>query len=209
MSDLMVRGPIIGSSGAPSPLTAGITGGQRVLDAHGRYFDSVMRGNTYVCANQSGVTTQAGLSATTPALTLYNPVGSGVYAEIVFAGCFASVAFAAAAAVWLAANTNLSAAAVTGTAGSVRNALLGAAVGNKVACYTAATLPAAPVAVAALGVGLTGAITTLPALPTLGRFFDGALILYPGAALSFQTSTASGASGFFGEFAWEEIPLLP
>ena len=170
------------------------------------YQKAVESGSVYSVVNQAGITTQAGLSATTPALTLYNPVGSGVKGVLLYAGCVNTVVFAAASVIWLGANTNLSAAAVTGTLTTAhRNSNLGVAAGNKITAYLAATLPAAPVAISILGVGLTGAITTIPQIPTLGRHFDGAIIIGEGAALSFQTSTASGASGFFGEFIWFEI----
>lgn len=103
--------------------------------------------------------------------------------------------------------TNLVAAAVTGTETTAhRNLLLG---GPKpsIVPLLAATLPVAPVAVAILGMGLTGAITTLPASPSIGRWFDGALIIPPGANFSLQTSSASGASGMWCEYIWEELPI--
>lgn len=183
------------------------TGCQVVTQGHGRLQEAVLRGNVYLSANQTGVTTQAGLSATTPALTLYNPLGNNKNLILLYAGCVNSVAFAAASVIWIGANTNLAASAVTGTAATVRNAMLGNANSPSAFAYTSATLPTAPIAVATLGVGLTGAITTIPALPTYGRFFEGEIILMPGAAVSFQTSTASGTSGFFGEFVWEEVSI--
>ena len=209
MSDAQIRGPIFGTTGSPVPFTSDITGASRATNAHGLYFEPCSRGAVYSVANQAGVTTQAGLSATTPALTLYNPLGSGVNGILLYAGCVSSVAYAAASVVFIGANTNLAAAAVTGTATTAhRCGLLGGSV-PKLMPLLAATLPAAPVGVAIVGVGLTGAITTTPAIATLGRFFDGSIILRPGSAISFQTSTASGASGFWGEFVWEEAPELP
>jgi len=171
-----------------------------------RYYELVKTGNVYSVANQSGITTQAGLSATTPALTLFNPSGSGVTGILLYAGCVNTVAFAAASVIWLGANTNVVASAVSGTLTTAhRNNNLGAASGNKIQALLAATLPAAPVAISTLGVGLTGAITTVPQIQTLGKWYDGAILIKEGAAISFQTSTASGASGFFGEFIWAEI----
>ena len=173
-----------------------------------KYQEAVVTGNVFTVSNQSGITTQAGLSATTPALTLYNPAGSGVNAVVLYAGCTNTVAFAAASVIWVAANTNIVAAAVTGTATTAhRCALLGNGKQPSIQPLLAATLPAAPIAVSILGVGLTGAITTSPTGQTLGRYFDGSLIIAPGAALSFQTSAASGASGFFGEFIWIEFAI--
>jgi hypothetical protein len=158
----------------------------------------------WVC-NQAGVTSQAGLSATTPVLTLYNPSGSGVNAHLVFAGGTYTVAFATAGAIFLAANSNTAAAATTGTATTAhRNAVLG---GAAPVCtpLLAATLPAAPVAIDILGTGLTGAITTVPGMPTFGKWYSGSVILQPNTAVSIQTGVASGASGLFCTFAWKEV----
>ena len=179
-----------------------------VADVQARFYEAVARGKVWGVANQAGITTQAGLSATTPALTLFNPKGSGVNGVIWFAGANNSVAFAAAALIWLGANTDIAAADVTGTATTAhRNLLLGNGSQPAIRPLLAATLPAAPIAIASIGVGLTGAITTLPVVPTVGRWFDGSLVLAPGSAISFQTSAASGATGFFGEFVWEEVSL--
>jgi hypothetical protein len=171
-----------------------------------KFQEAVLTGDVFSVCNQTGITTQAGLSETTPALTLYNPAGSGVNAVLLYAGCINTVAFAAASVIWIGANTDITANAVTGTATTAhRCSLIGNAKNPAIKPLLAATLPAAPVAVATIGVGLTGAITTTPAYPAIGRHFDGSIIIAPGAAISFQTSTASGASGFFGEFVWFEI----
>jgi len=169
-----------------------------------RYQEAVLSGKVFTVSNQTGITTQAGLSATTPALTLYNAAGSGVNGVLLYAGCVNTVAFAAASVIWLGINSNVVAASVTGTATTAhRNNLLGSG-SPTLQPLLAATLPAAPVGGPILGVGLTGAITTTPQLSPTGRWFDGGFIIAPGTAVSFQTSTASGASGFFGEFIWFE-----
>lgn len=168
--------------------------------------EAVNRGRVYAVANQSGVTSQAGLSATTPVLTLHNPPGSGVNAVIWYVNSVYLVAFVAAAAVWVALGGGPEAAEITATlTTSHRNLLTGKADGNKVRALTAATLPAAPVGVHLLGAGLTGAITTLPVVQTLERWLNGALILRPGFNMSVQTSTASGASAQLNEYIWEEV----
>jgi hypothetical protein len=100
------------------------------------------------------------------------------------------------------------AAAVTGTLTTAhRNMLLGAANSPKCIPLLAATLPAAPVGISLLGVGLTGAITVSPTVQTVGKCFDGSVILTPGTAVSIQTGVASGASGMFCEFIWEEVAI--
>lgn len=171
---------------------------------------AVAKGRVYSTCNQVGVTSQATLSATTPVLTLANPAGSGVKGRLWFAGASFLVVFAAGAVVLLAAGTDSAAAAVTGTKSiTTRRGRLGGLSdqGNSIQAFLAATLPAAPVGIAVLGCGLTGAITTAPTAPMLGRWFNGAIEIMPGCNISIQTTTASGASGMVCEYIWEEVDL--
>lgn len=181
-------------------------GSLAVAGASASFQEAVNRGRCFGVANQTGITTQAGLSATTPALTLYNPAGSGVNLAVWYVGVNFTVAFAAAAEIFVAVGTNTVAAAVTGTATTAhRNLKLGSGANMAASPYLAATLPAAPVAIGLLGAGLTGAITTVPGTQNYERWYNGALILTPGTNLSIQTSTASGASATFCEYLWEEF----
>jgi hypothetical protein len=171
---------------------------------------AVGEGRVYSVCNQAGVTSQAGLSATTPVLTLYNPLGSGVKGRIWYVGAVFTVVFAAVATVFVAVGTDVQTAAVSGTLTTThRRTRLGSLLshGNSVIPLLAATLPAAPVAVAILGAGLTSAVNLVPNTQPMGRWFNGALELMPGANLSVQTSAASGASGTWCEYIWEEIDL--
>lgn len=173
---------------------------------------AVERGRCFATTNQgTGIITQAGLSATDAILALHNPAGSGVTGRLWYAGFLAKVAWTAAGVVWLAANTNTVAAVVTGTAAVVRNLKLGGLTdsqGQTLLALTTATLPAAPVAICTLGVGLTAAITVQTGLLPMGRWFNGAILIQPGTTLSFQSSTASGAAASHGEFIWEEIDYV-
>ena len=194
------------SDGAVEPARGDNTGAAVVTQGHAAFQEAVLRGSVYGVANQTGVTSQAGLSATTPVLTLYNPLGSGKNCVVWYAGATFLVAFAAAAAIFAAVGTDVQSAAVTGTLTTThRNLKLGMTQSPAARTFLAATLPAAPVAVSLLGVGLTGAINLLPAAPPVGRWFNGSIILKPGTNLSIQTSTASGASGMLCEYIWEEI----
>lgn len=181
--------------------------GIRVAENQAFFQAAVERGRCFSVANQTGVTSQAGLSATTPVLTLANPSNSGVNAVLIYAAANFLVAFGAAAAIFAAVGTNTAAAAVTGTDTTAhRNLLLGGAA-PIIIPKLAATLPAAPVAIDILGAGLTGAITTLPGQLPYERWYNGAIILPPGTNFSLQTSTASGASGMLCTYIWEEVPI--
>ena len=196
----------IKGNGATVPLRAGANRELIVNQGNALFQEAVLNGQVYAVANQTGVTSQAGLSATTPVLTLYNPLGSGKNAVIWYAGAIFLVAFAAASAIYVAVGTDVQSAAVTGTLTTDhRNLKLGMTQSPAVRTYLAATLPAAPVAIALLGAGLTGAITTAPAIKPIGRWFNGSMVLKPGTNLSIQTSTASGASATLCEYIWEEV----
>ena len=199
-------GAIKTTDGSPEALRGDKSGATVVTQGHARFQEAVLQGNVYGVANQAGVTSQAGLSATTPVLTLYNPAGSGKNLVVWYAGAVFTVAFATAGAIFVAVGTDTVAAAVTGTLTTAhRNLKLGLTSSPTARTFLAATLPAAPVAVALLGVGLTGAITVTLADRPIGRWFDGSLILIPGTNMSLQTGVASGASGMFCEYIFEEI----
>lgn len=171
---------------------------------------AVERGRCFTFANQTGTTSAAGLSGTTPGLCLANPGGSGVRGRLWYAGCSVTVAAATAGAVWLAAGTNTIAAVVTGTLATAhRNLKLGGenSQGNKIVAFLQPTLPAAPVAISVLGALLTGAITTQILIGSIGRWFNGGVLIEPGTNISIQTGVATGASGLFAEFVWEEVDI--
>lgn len=195
-----------GSSGEQLGVTLAPSRGLRIAPAQSAFQNAVEIGNVFGVCSQAGVTSQAGLSLTTPVLTLYNPASSGKNLVLWYAGVTFTVAPATAGAVWVAVNTNTAAAATTGTLTTAhRNMKLGTGVNMVAQPLLAATLPAAPVAISILGVNFTGAITTVPMAQTLERWFNGSIILKPNTALSIQTGVASGASGTFCEYIWQEV----
>lgn len=182
-------------------------GGQLNSPISASFQEAVLRGNCYSVAAAAGVTTQAGLSVTTPSLTLANPAGSGVNAILWYAGVTYTVVFAAVAAIWLAAGTTTGA-AVTGTDAVLRrNCLLGSSNNPKINPFLAATLPVVPVAVDILGAGLTGAVNLFPQMLIMEKWYNGAFVITPGSNVSIQTSTVSGTSGQWATFKWEEVPV--
>ena len=168
------------------------------------YEEAVSRGNVYVVAAQATVVTQAGLSATTPAMSIANRNASGKIVKLWFARWETLVSASTAFQAWLAQGA-VNATAVTETTPStdVVNAKTGA-IGNPtgVGVSIVSTLPAAPVAVALLG-GASSAAITVGLLNAAGeRWFNGALWLPAGANWSIQTSTAGT---IFSEFIFEVV----
>jgi hypothetical protein len=187
-------------------------GGMTVVNqGRGKYIESAIRGALFGCCNQSGVTSQAGLSGTTPVLALYNPPGSGVNVALIYAGANILASAATVGAVWVAQHQATAAAAAVSAVGTllVTRRLfvpIAAAISGQATAHLAGTATT-PIALATLGVMKTGAITTIPEIQTLGRWFDGAIVLAPGAALSIQTGVASGTNGLMCEYIWEEISI--
>ena len=188
-----------------SNIVQGQHGGVLSNQASAAFDEAVERGNVYVTANQTTVTTQAGLSATTPALTIANRPNSGKSVRIWYASAVGLVAAAAGATIWATLGGYSATAVTETTAATVRNMKTGDASSPPgVACLAVATLPAAPVAIGQLGAQLTGAITTAPTTMPFERWYNGALRLNPGFNFSIQTSTATT---LFCEYVFEVVDL--
>lgn len=174
-------------------------------DGHSRFQELSLRGNGYHCADLGGtpVTTQAGLSATTPALTLWNPVGSGVNLVV----NTASVGFttiAATATFMLAVSTGVQSAPVTVTTAFVTNNKIGSASTPLGQCYRVATLANAPFMVRVMGTVGNGvnATSSAEAIGQLIDRVDGELVITPGELITVQTTAAAAV---LAAFSWEEV----
>lgn len=178
-------------------------------DGHSRYQEASLRGNSYTCANLGGtaVTTQAGLSLTTPALMLYNPVGSGINMVVntwtvnVTTGVAVPVQF------MLAITSNTIVAPTLTTAATITKNVIGQAGNPNGGCYRVSTLPVAPVAVRYIGTvsGLASVVGTSANQVLLKDDIGGELVLAPGASLSLQTSAAASV---VASASWEEVSTL-
>ncbi len=171
-------------------------------DISSRYELSVLEETVFTGANLGGtpVTTQAGLSATTPALTLYNPVGSGVNLVLLNVSVNVTTAPAAVAGLMLAFNALNATPPATTTTATVTNAIIGFTGTPKGQCFRIATLAAAPVAFNFIG--SVGAAST--ALTTLFTNIDGLVIIPPGVAISIQSTSAIAITA---NYTWKEISL--
>ena len=185
---------------------AGQLGDIIVSELHGRYYETNYRNALFMGANTAGVTTTVGTAATYVGLCLSNPIGSPVNLSLTKVGWAAIVAFTAAASIGLMSGYSANVAVVHTTPITPRASLVGANAGYGL-LDSSATLPVTPTLTHIIGAGLTGAITTLPSIGPVFIDMEGSIIIPPGGFVAFQTSTASGASGFFGSFQWEEVPI--
>ncbi len=196
-----------GRPGSYPTAKASADGFALVQDGHSRFQQAVLNGNCYCVGDGTGGQNPSGLSASPISVCLFNPKGSGINAVIWYASVSSIVAPAAAQVVWLGINNNIAAAAVTGTALAAKNCLVGNAKTGAVTPLTTATLPVAPVVALVLGAFSTGAVTVQMMVPVVGGWLDGALVIAPGGAVSFQFSTISGAAGNMASWIWEEVPV--
>jgi hypothetical protein len=203
MSDLQKVGPDWGGTGTFKPFTAGFSGGQRVQDAHGRYYDSCARGQIFNAATQAGQTTSAGLATTYVGLCVSNPIASKVNLVVNKVGWAWTVIAAAVNGIGLAIGFSPSANVTHTTPLVPSSSFVGAPTGYAKA-DTAATLPVAPAYMMFLD--NTPAATTNPK----GGIIDleGGIVVPPGGYICTVTTAASSAAAFWASMQWEELPNL-
>jgi hypothetical protein len=172
------------------------TGEQVIAQGHGPNYEQAGRGKVFWASSQAVVTFGAALTATGVTFHLANPVGSSVNLEILQTRITVLTVTAAGGIVyaWNAPSlTNVTA----GTALTV-NSLNGAP--GIAQAKAATTLPAVPVAIAALASAVTAA-----GIFQITDYVDGAIVVAPGAVLSIQGITYTGTSLL--SMYWAECPI--
>lgn len=199
-------GPITSSDGAVAAHRFGRDRALIVQEGHGRFQELSVRGNAYTGMNAAGttVTTQAGLSATTPALTLWNPVGSGKNLVLNTVSVVVSTSGASTVDFILAYST--SGAPTATTKAQVQQNLIGSFAQPVGQIYSIATLVAAPQAIRYMGTlfGAAGVAVVTPFYFPLVDHVDGEIVVGPGSLITLQTSAAIPV---LASFTWEEVPL--
>ena len=191
------------ANGSDSDLRSDKTGALVVTQGHSKFQEQVLAGNVFIGSNLGGtpVTTQAGLSVTTPALTLYNPVGSGINLVLVSITIDITTSPAAAAGLMLCYNLASAAAPTLTTLANVTNALLGTGKLPIGQCARVSTLATAPLALKFLG-GTTGA-AGVGGVQLINKV-EGEVVVGPGVAVSIQ---ATSAAAILASFTWEEVAI--
>jgi hypothetical protein len=192
--------------GTTPTLRGGNMGDLIVSELHGRYYESTYR-RAVMNGAIAGQVTTVGLATTYTGLCLSNPIGSTVNLVLLKCGFAFSVAFAAASAIGIMTGYNSSTNVTHTTPVTPRSQFFGVGAAGTGLLDSSATLPTAPTLNTILGMGLTGAITTVPQVLTSIVDLEGSIILPPGAYAAFYTSTVSGAAAGHFSFTWEEVPL--
>ncbi len=209
MSDLMKVGSDWGGQGTFKPFTSGISGAQRVLDAHGRYFDSAFAGRIYsLSATAAAPTAYVGAAGGTPLIAAHNPANSGKVLVCYIVG-FAQRAIATAAgqtglALWSGPSV-----VPTGTKTSPTNAYTLAASGASALGFVNAALTGSTALALALPL-YTHYWATAAAAWSASAMFDigGIVMAAPGNQIALGLTVVPTSVTVDVSLFWEEVPAL-
>lgn len=168
-------------------------GASYISQAHLKNVEVIRQAKTFTfCTPVAGVAPGTALS-TTPPLTVYNPINSGVYLAVGEVGLGYISGTLGGGAIVLAGNPSLVQAAPTGgTPLTPQCNFLGFVVGKALG-YQGATLAATPGIICP--VFTIGAwVGTTPDMMALSRDFAGSYLLAPGASISLQAIAGAGTS---------------
>ena len=161
----------------------------------------------YICASTGPIITQAGISVSSPTLSLYNPINSGKNLVVLNISNEFALSPAAASQIVLAfnltpssgtqANTGVTPYTTSGLVGTSTMTATSAGIG---VCRMEGILPATPTPFRLLGgsVGASSIDTVLLSDQTMGQ-----VVVPPGGLISIQTSTAASLQS---SIEWREDP---
>jgi hypothetical protein len=193
-------GPQFLFDGASQPFRMDRSAALVVSEAHGRYYETTLRGAGFSAANQAAQAISVALATAYTGLLLYNPIGSGVNLvpnKIKFA---LSVAPAAIATLGL-----ISGYAATGgvtaqtTPVAPTGNIIGASAGKGIALSSATIVT--PVWKTAFVDGFTAAALPAPS-PVID--LEGSILIPPGGFVAIGALTAVTGLGWI---SWEEISI--
>jgi hypothetical protein len=188
----------------------GVQGEQLKADLHGKWYNAAVRKSVFMF-NVTAVTVPVVGSGLVSVFTLYNPPSSGVLAEIIRTDIGTVVVPTVVNTFgWYFSTAALTAAGTFTTKAVALSTFFSGRVGDTpsagVVPYTAYTHSGTPVR---CDIVATLAGTTSPAMLQLFKNHEGTLILPPGIAMSFATSTAAEtASALDLGVTWAEWPFI-
>lgn len=188
-----------GPSRSLVPLAADAQSALTVAQRHGRGFEAVYGNNVAIAANQTPVTTSAGLATTYVGLVISNPAGSGKVMSLLNVAAALIVAPAALTAFSLIVGWTVGGIITHTTALTPFNAKLGAGTFVGLA-DSAATLVGTPAY--AMPLTVTPSATGVVSFNT---DIAGNILIPPGGYAAIGTTIAGPASGFLGSMIWEEL----
>jgi hypothetical protein len=178
-------------------------------DLHGRLYETVYRGNVFEAVTATTGVAPGTTIGTTAAFALFNPPSSGKNLVVIDMSLGYVSGTLGAGTVYVCANTNPVAAAVTGTAITPVGTLLSGAANTPIGKpFTTATLPAAPTPMFPAW-QLSPMLATSVFAPNNNRFFfESKYIITPGCTLSLEAVAGAGTTPLVTfSMSWEEIQI--
>lgn len=207
-------GPQTQSDGSHTSLRLGRTGEQVITELHGKYYEQAVRGNVFWATMTAGVLLPAVGATSANSMTLANPAGSGKNISLIsFDMVITTINVTPATGGYgLYVNTNIVAAAVTGTAITPIPALIGSNYLPVAKPLSTSGVPVAPTLLKAFGYKETGGVVgavPITGLPSFHIDFDGTVILIPGTAITPQTTGTADSTQpvVLCSFCWEELTI--
>lgn len=189
-------------------------GGGLVTNERGKYYEMAKSGQLFhACTPDEGVAPGTDQASTTAPACLYNPAASGKDLVILNGRmAYVSGTLGAGEVYWMA-NTNVAAAATTGTDMTVVRGYMSAsganAAGQAARALSSATLPAAASRARVFG-SLDARLATTAGVgeAVLEDNVDGAMIVPPGGTVSIMADAAAGTSPLVAiSITWLETPV--
>lgn len=206
-----VAGAQNNADGAIANMRAGKQGDVVVSELHARYYETTYRGNGYMLSvsTAAAVTAYSGGAAGTPALAIYNPVGSGRNAVITKASVGNVVAASAAGTVTFGLYIGTTAAITQATVVVPWNQATQQQAGSVVTGYRNVALTSGSAASNVVPIAsYYWATAAGAALVTGGPVdFEGSIIIPPGSYAALGGSAALTSATWIASLQWEEVPV--
>lgn len=209
MSDLQKIGADWGSAGTFKPFTSGISGAQRITDAHARYLDAVMSGRVWFNGVASTApTAYTGGAGGTPLLAAHNPLNSNKYLSLLAVGISGRAQASAAGQTGLNLWTGISV-QPTGTQTTPRNMFSQQQSGSSMLGFNNTALTGSTGLSLAIPLWTYYWATAAGAIQSPG-FFDiaGLIVIAPGNQVALGLTVALTSATYDAFMIWEEIPAL-
>jgi len=206
-------GPTTNSDNTNPQVRSGKAAEIIVSELHGKYAEQTYRGNVFWACMTAGVILPAPASTANNPFTLANPAGSGKNLNLISFDMIMTVipGTPLTGLYGLYVNTNVIAAAVTGTAIVPLPGLIGSNFQPVAKPFSTSTLPAAPTLILPFANKITGEVATvvpIMGLPSFHIDFDGKMSIAPGSAITPQQTVADTTNAtILCAMCWEELPI--
>ncbi len=198
--------------GVPLTTRFGRSGERATGMAHAEYYEAVSRGNVYSACTASGGVAPGTSLLTTGAFTLHNPYGSGKNLVILTASLAIPWNVATftmgAGAVYFTTHAGVAVVNPTGTAITIRNALLGSSAVGVALAFTTSTVTTQVALRPFCQLGAVVEDTTVLPASMVKDAVNGEFIVGPGYGINLHGITAAGSTPLvILGMTWEEVPV--